>query len=130
MKTESFVVSLFQLEKAIFSVIQSLFLCYWSVHILIFNIIISWRRDVLQEPWWRVPGTAGVELTTSSTIPEDVLVVILTTCVKGGKKYRIPILYTHPLLYCSVYARWYTGNSLTCETILQVDLHVVDKITQ
>ena len=51
------------------------------------NVITGWRRDILQEPWWRVPGTAGVELTTSSTIPErissnkDVLDKILTACV-------------------------------------------------
>ena len=29
------------------------------------NVITGWRRGILQEPWWRVPGTAGVELTTS-----------------------------------------------------------------
>ena len=51
------------------------------------DVITDWRRDLFPEPWWRVEFTAGVVLTTSSTIPErvisieDGLQVVLTASV-------------------------------------------------
>ena len=51
------------------------------------NVMASLRRDLFPEPWWRVEFTAGVVLTTSSTIPERIfsieyeLVEILTGSV-------------------------------------------------
>ena len=36
-------------------------------------IVSGWTSEVLQEPWWTVPLTAGVVWTTSSTVPERII---------------------------------------------------------
>ena len=85
------------------------------------NVITGWRRDILQEPWWRVPGTAGVELTTSSTIPErivsieDELVVILTACVTE-------VVMSYKVRYCR---RWRVAGVSTGTYIRETSVILV-----
>ena len=80
------------------------------------NVITGWRRDFLQEPWWRVQGTAGAELTTSSTIPErisfieDELVAFLTARVTE-------VVMSYKVRYCR---RWRVAGVSTGTYIVRV----------